>query len=81
MFKPPQASATLINVARTIHCTTIPVNAGVLGLVFVQKRPLITQLKIISDNPTSQNTLHYARARKKYIEPLEFHVHHLATKE
>jgi hypothetical protein len=70
-----------INATRTMHCTTTPVNAGALRLTFVQKRPLITQLKIILDNPTSQNALHYTRIKKKYMESLEFHIHHFATKE
>lgn len=38
-------SAFLLNSSSIIHCTTKPFEIGVLGFVFIQKRPLIVQLK------------------------------------
>ena len=56
----PTAGATFIlNSNTTIHCTTQPVQVGVLGIALVQKKSFMLLLKKFLDNPSSKIGLAY----------------------
>ena len=63
----PTAGATfLLNSKTTVHCTTRPVQVGVLGIALVQKRSFMLRLKKTLENPSSKIGLAYFKAKRTY---------------
>ena len=54
-IRPPNGSAFFFNAKTTWHCTTSRVGIGALGLAFVQKTSLVTQVKQVLHNRESMN--------------------------
>lgn len=52
---PQNGSAFFFNAKTTWHCTTSTIGTGVLGLAFVQKTALLTQVKEVPHNNDSKN--------------------------
>ena len=63
----PTAGATfLLNSKTTVHCTTRPVQVGVLGIALVQKMSFMLRLKKTLENPSSKIGLAYFKAKRTY---------------
>ena len=57
--KPTTGAAFFLNFNTTVHCTTRPVQVGVLGIALVQKKSFMLLLKTILENPSSKIGLAY----------------------
>ena len=63
---PTTGAAFLLNLKTIVHCTTRPIQVGVLGIALVQKMSFILLLKKTLENSSSKIGLAYFKAKKTY---------------
>ena len=63
---PTAGTIFLLNLNITVHCTTRPIQVGVLGITLVQKKSFMLLLKKTLENPSSKIGLTYFEARRTY---------------
>lgn len=67
-FRCGNGAAFICNANTTVHCTTSPKPVGVLGMAFIQFRPLVVQLGKALKNRGGEVAQRYFEAKKRYID-------------